>query len=477
MNDVVSRRDELLMNAKMVRSLLLQHDKQKKFCASQKKIRVFFGGNRTGKTVAGAQEVVRYIFGIHEHRKVVAPVEIWCACPSYDLQLDTTQKKLQELIPPSRIKDITYAKKNVWGRVEFDNGSVITFKSYEMGRVKFQGAGKRLIWFDEEPPRDVWEECFVRVDASIPLDIIMTMTPVNGMTWVYNEIYLNTSNNDIEVISATWEDNPWLTSEEKDRMTRGLTADALIVRREGKFIQRTGLVCNWFTRSAHIINQMYRDPAWNIYRIIDFGWNTSKTCVLWIGLDSFDRAYVFDGIYANMVDDDDLAKMIKEREATFRVARCWADSQPDRINSLKKNGVYCESVKKTAGEGNWDTFRAESMFRFGNINPVTGQTSFFISSSLTMYDHDTNQEVNWFMKELESLRWKERRTSMGMVSKPEWDKDNCPIKGAHFDAIDCFSYFAAMVNRKSAKYADTMASDREETVPTRARVVNPLVGF
>lgn len=469
----------LLSNAKMAQMLLRQHEKQKRFCSSGKRIRVFFGGNRTGKTVAGAQEVVRYLFGIHEHRKVIAPVEIWCACPSYDLQLDTTQKKLEEIIPRHRIKDITYAKKNVWGRVELDNGSIITFKSYEMGREKFQGAGKRLIWFDEEPPRDIWEECFVRVDASVPLDIIMTMTPVNGMTWVYSELYLNTINPDLEIVTASWEDNPWLTDTEKERMTKGLTSDALVVRKEGKFIQRQGLVCGWFSRGASLVNGMIRDPGWNVYRIVDFGWSSSKTCVLWFGVDSFDRVFLFDGVYVNETDDESLAKIIKEREYGFRVVRGWADNQPDRINTLKRNGVYCEPVQKTSGGGNWDTFRAEAMYKLGAINPATGRPTFFVSSGLTIYDPDTNTEMNWFVREIESLRWKEKRGDAGFVSSPEWNKDGAPIKGSHFDAMDAFSYFAVMFNRRSIAYSESLGRyiDEEDKPKQKRVIINPLTGF
>ena len=121
-----------------------------------------------------------------------------------------------------------------------------------MGREKFQGAGKRLIWFDEEPPHDIWEECFVRSEAGVPLDIILTMTPVNGMTWVYDEIYLDTDNPDIYVDEAEWDDNPFLTPLQKAQMGRGLSPQALKVRREGKFVKKTGLVCAWFDRSIHL---------------------------------------------------------------------------------------------------------------------------------------------------------------------------------------------------------------------------------
>jgi len=108
--------------------------------------------------------------------------------------------------------------------IDSGNGreSKIAFKSYEQARGKAQGAGKVLIWFDEEPPKDIFDECSVRTEAGIALYMILTMTPVKGMTWVYNEIYLNTSNPDIFVSGASWEDNSWLLPEQQAQMRRRL---------------------------------------------------------------------------------------------------------------------------------------------------------------------------------------------------------------------------------------------------------------
>jgi hypothetical protein len=43
---------------------------------------------------------------------------------------------------------------------------------------------------------------------------------LNGMTWVYNGVYLNTSNPDLFVSEAEQNDNPWLTEERKESMCR-----------------------------------------------------------------------------------------------------------------------------------------------------------------------------------------------------------------------------------------------------------------
>src|SRR5438128_1547654 len=51
------------------------------------------------------------------------------------------------------------------GRIRHKSGgvSVVGFKSYDQGRKKFQGTSKHVIWLDEEPPADVYDECLIRL--------------------------------------------------------------------------------------------------------------------------------------------------------------------------------------------------------------------------------------------------------------------------------------------------------------------------
>ena len=173
------------------------HKKQQAATIANAAIRALFWGNRVGKTEWGAMEVARYATAEHPNRALEPPYEIWCACPSFDAQEDTTQKKLSSYLPPSRIKKITKLRGDIIRTIKLDNDVTIKFMSYEQNREKFQGAGKRLIWFDEEPPKDIWDECLAREEAGQDLDIILTMTPIKGMTWVYDDIYLKTDDPDI----------------------------------------------------------------------------------------------------------------------------------------------------------------------------------------------------------------------------------------------------------------------------------------
>jgi len=149
------------------------HKKQMEFHACKKRNRWVFGGNRSGKTECGAVECVWLARGVHPFRENKT-VSGWVVSLSFGVQKAVAQKKVLSYLPREWIEDIvmregrrdvpesgiidTIFVKNVFGGI-----SSITFKSAEEGREKFQGASLDFVWFDEEPPEDVWRECTMRV--------------------------------------------------------------------------------------------------------------------------------------------------------------------------------------------------------------------------------------------------------------------------------------------------------------------------
>jgi phage terminase large subunit-like protein len=61
--------------------------------------------------------------------------------------------------------------------------STIGLKSYEQGRGSFEDTAKDLIWFDEEPPGDVYIEALVRT-MTTQGHVLLTFTPLEGMSEV-----------------------------------------------------------------------------------------------------------------------------------------------------------------------------------------------------------------------------------------------------------------------------------------------------
>lgn len=417
-----------------------RHPKQMEAHMARQAIRALFWGNRVGKTEWGAEEVAEYATAHHEYRSVSPPFDIWAVCPSFEAQEGTTQKKLLTYLPEKDIEHIDYIRGRIIRKITLKNGVNIIFKSYEQGREKFQGAGVRLIWFDEEPPHDIWEECFVRVEAGQQLDVILTMTAVKGMTWVYDEIYLNTGNEDLFISEAGWDDNPFLTEAQKEQMSRGLSASALKVRREGKFVKRVGLVCAWWDRSKHLRHYDDLDKSWTWYEILDPGYSDPAAWLL-LGVDHDNNVHVVNGYREQHLKTTALKQMRDARMSGLTITRGWTDNNDPRLAlELSEARMFLTPVEKKAGETkSWDDTLARKLEEYGQIQPGTGQPRLFISDNLMRMNEKTGKDENWLVQEIENLVWLERVSKQGEEVIPKWDDHR--RFGHHFDGIRALSYF------------------------------------
>ena len=199
-----------------------KHEKQLAFHKNKKRNRWVFGGNRSGKTECGAVECVYMARGIHPYRENRTDVCGWVVSLSQQVQRDVAQKKILHYLRRDWIEDIVMlsGRKDApeHGIIDFirvknalGGTSVIGFKSCDQGREKFQGASLDFVWFDEEPPEDVYAECRMRV-LDRKGDIFGTMTPLKGLTFVYNEIFLNRRRDpEVWYEFMEWSDNHTLT--------------------------------------------------------------------------------------------------------------------------------------------------------------------------------------------------------------------------------------------------------------------------
>lgn len=417
-----------------------RHPKQSLAYKAMQPTRALFWGNRVGKTEWGAMEVARYLLGEHEYRDIKTPVEAWSICPSFDAQAETTQPKLLRYIPEPQIEDTTTIRKGIYSSITLKNGSIINFKSYEQGRAKFQGAGKRIIWFDEEPPHDIWQECLVRQEAGQPLDVILTMTPILGMTWVYDDIYLSGDKGLYYVSTAGWDDNPFLTEEQKDIMARGLTPEAIQVRRYGKFTKRVGLVCNWWDRTIHIRD--YPEPPIGTYfEILDGGYSDPASYLL-ICVDGDDNVHVLDGYREPYLRTEDIKGKRDILVSGLSIRGGWIDSDNPRLRmELSSLGMDLMPVVKTVkgSQASWDQALAEKLAEYGMIQKHNGKPRLYISSSLARFDEKSGRNQNWLMQEIEALMWLELKKDGVSTQRPQWD-DHRKF-GHHFDGVRALAYF------------------------------------
>ncbi len=318
----------------------IKHLKQLAFHQSQKRNRWVFGGNRSGKTECGAAECVYMARGIHPYRQNRKDVAGWVVSLSTQVQRDVAQKKIlqylrrdwiDEIVMQSGRKDspeggvIDFIRvKNAFGGV-----SVIGFKSCDQGREKFQGASLDFVWFDEEPPKDIYEECRMRV-IDRKGDIFGTMTPLKGLTFVYEEIYLNRhADPEVWYEFMEWSDNPYLDRGEIAMLEGCMDEGQLQSRRYGKFAASEGLVYPEFDERTHVIDPFPIPKEWQDNISIDPGLNNPLSAH-WYAVDYDDNVYVVYEHFAAGKDVDYHAQEIKRISALLG----WKTDERGRVRAL-----------------------------------------------------------------------------------------------------------------------------------------------
>lgn len=171
--------------------------------------RLFMAGNQLGKTIAGGFEWAMHLTGRYPDwwagKVFEGPVRMWAAGVTGESTRDNPQRILigppqqkdawgTGAIPAGALKGWTSARSTpdaldsalvAWGGGgDVRAGeSVLSFKAYEKGREKWQGETLHGVWYDEEPPLEVYAEGRTRTQALGGLTIV-TFTPLKGMSEV-----------------------------------------------------------------------------------------------------------------------------------------------------------------------------------------------------------------------------------------------------------------------------------------------------
>ena len=159
-------------------------------------------GNQTGKTVTAAHEVAMHLTGRYPEwwvgYRFKTPIKAWVSGVTAETTRDTCQALLlgekrawgTGTVPkaslygdPAMARSVADAVDNFQVRHVSGGYSTCWFKSYDRGREKWQGATLHLIWYDEEPPEDIYSEGQTRLNRHRGISIL-TFTPLLGQTAV-----------------------------------------------------------------------------------------------------------------------------------------------------------------------------------------------------------------------------------------------------------------------------------------------------
>lgn len=271
-----------------------------------KKIFGLLGGNRSGKSVLGAFIAVAWALGKDYFKDEPAwefvkdlpipppPNNIWVVGLGFDILRDVIwyEKLRHGKNHPPFVPDDGSTTKISDGdfQIYFKNGSLITGKSADSGREKFQSASIDLVWIDEECEKDIYDECYQRT-ADCAGKILLTLTPLTDINsgvrepWVF-DLYEDSKggNSDSVFCQLSTLNSPFISDEEKERLKNKWQGDPEEeARLYGKFVRRSGLVYPQWDPAIFRVRPFVIPNHWSRLVSIDPA-ATGITAALWIAV-------------------------------------------------------------------------------------------------------------------------------------------------------------------------------------------------
>lgn len=253
--------------------------------------RLFMAGNQLGKTLAGAAEAAMHLTGNYpdwwDGRRFEQPIIMLAGSESYELTRDGVQRLMvgppmneedwgtgyipkASIIETTRRSGVSGALDSVTVRHASGGVSILLFKAYEQGRGKWQANTVHYVWFDEEPPEDVYFEGITRTNATGG-SIAVTFTPLKGMSSVVARYLLEHSPDRI-VVTMTIEDAEHYTPEERAKIIASYPAHERDARTKGVPSLGSGRI--FPVLEENIVVDPFEIPKyWAQIGGLDFGWD------------------------------------------------------------------------------------------------------------------------------------------------------------------------------------------------------------
>jgi phage terminase large subunit-like protein len=267
------------------------YPKQLEFHALPVRERLFVAGNQLGKTMAGAAELAMHLTGSYpawwQGRTFDHPIIAIAGSESAELTRDGVQRLLvgppdQEenwgtgFIPQQAIQartrrmGVSNALDTVTVKHRSGGLSTLYLKSYDQGRSKWQANTVHVVWFDEEPPEDVYFEGITRTNATNGL-VYQTFTPLKGMSAVVARFFLEDSP-DRARVTMTIADALHYSPQERQRIIDSYPAHEREARTLGIPTLGSGLIFPILEDNI-VIDPVPIPRHWPQIGGIDFGWD------------------------------------------------------------------------------------------------------------------------------------------------------------------------------------------------------------
>lgn len=314
--------------------------------------RLLMAANQVGKTAAAAAEYAMHLTGRYPEgwrgKRYPYAIRMLAGSESADL----VRKGVQTLLlGPAKLKDqwgtgfipydalratspwpgVSDTVRSITVRHVSGEDSVLELLSYDQGRTKWQADTVHEVWFDEEPPLDLYSEGLVRTQATHG-GVTLTFTPLLGISSVVKR-FLVEKLGGTSVTSMTIYDALHYTPEEREAILAGYPEHERETRGMGVPMAGAGRVFSYAESGVKI--EPFLIPAhWPRLVALDFGWGHPAAAV-WLAYDeATDTVYVYDCWRASQTTVPLQAMLIRQRGAWIPVA--WPH---DGLQHDKGSGV------------------------------------------------------------------------------------------------------------------------------------------
>lgn len=269
--------------------------------------RLLIAGNQVGKTLSAGYEVAMHLTGLYPSwwtgKRWSRPVVGWAGGVTGESTRDNPQRILlgrvgewgTGSIPAMAMQPLDKSIiRSVHGvadaidhvKVKHVSGgtSLLYFKHYSQGREKWQGESLDFVWFDEEPPEDIYTEGLTRTNATKGITFI-TFTPLLGMSNVVKRFLLDKQPG-THVTLMTIDDALHYTPEQRAAIVASYAPHEREARTMGIPIMGSGRVFP-VEEGAFSEGRIELAHWWPRIAGMDFGWD-HPTAVVWLAWDRDD---------------------------------------------------------------------------------------------------------------------------------------------------------------------------------------------
>lgn len=372
-------------------------------------------GRRAGKSFLVAPKVV--------DKATKKPKQIiWYIAPNYKQAKAIMWVMLRDVIPAHSVK-----KKNETElTITLTNDSVIMLKGAE-DPDSLRGVRIDFCVFDECAFIAKWDEVWkvirpTLVDSKAHVWFISTPNGFNH----FKELSERTDP-EWAYYHYTSYDNPFIDPLELDQAKSEMDEDSFAQEFLGEFRKMSGLIYKSFNRTTHMVPIPNLD-GFTFFRALDFGFGHNAALGYFAVSPDQSVIYMFDGLYKNQLDTEQLAQNIKIKDGKKHITGAWADSaQPQIIEDLKLKGVFFEPVEKGPDSVVKGITNVAELLK---IRPDTGKPTLMFSEDLT-----------WVADEFEQYRWVQNKNENSALRE-------MPLKRMD-DAMDMIRYFSTSYNAQT----------------------------